>query len=84
MTLEQLNALLDEVGETPCMSAPNLFFIEKDEKGYSANDARKLCGMCPIRADCAAYALENRERYGIWGGMTWNERKALIRRNGVR
>jgi WhiB family transcriptional regulator, redox-sensing transcriptional regulator len=80
MTLEELNELLEEVGETPCMSAPDMFFIEKDEKGWSAKDAKRLCGLCPIRVECADYAVSNRERYGIWGGLTWNERKRLIQR----
>jgi len=84
MSIEELNALLEETGETPCMSSPELFFPpEGDEMGNSrVAYARKLCGMCPIRLECLDYAVSNREMYGIWGGLTRNERQSLIRRYG--
>lgn len=81
MKMEELNALLEETGETPCMSAPDIFFIDRGEKGSRLEDAKKLCGLCPIRLECADYAITNRERFGIWGGLTWNERKRFIRTN---
>lgn len=81
MKIEELNEIVADVGETPCMSAPDMFFPEKSEKGrQQIKDAKKLCGMCPMRVECAEFAISNRERYGIWGGLTWNERKAIIRR----
>lgn len=35
---------------------------------------------CPVRAECLADALDNRIEFGIWGGMTERERRALLRR----
>ncbi|WP_405433832.1 WhiB family transcriptional regulator [Micromonospora sp. NBC_00617] len=45
-------------------------------------EARALlvCAQCPIRARCRRYAISNRETYGIWGGMTEQQRAALLRR----
>jgi WhiB family redox-sensing transcriptional regulator len=40
--------------------------------------ARQLCGQCPVRAQCAAYALRLHEPHGIWGGFTEAERARII------
>ena len=41
-------------------------------------DAKRVCRRCPLQAACLRYALDNGEMtYGIWGGTTPNERKAL-------
>ena len=35
---------------------------------------------CDVRVDCLADALDNRVEFGVWGGMTERERRALLRR----
>jgi WhiB family redox-sensing transcriptional regulator len=32
-----------------------------------------------IRAECLAWALKNGERYGVWGGLTEQQRRRLAR-----
>ena len=32
---------------------------------------------CPVRLQCLEYALKNNELYGVWGGLTGNQRKRL-------
>lgn len=32
--------------------------------------AKAICRTCPVIAECRAYALANRESWGVWGGMT--------------
>lgn len=54
-----------------------MFFPEKNQ---SAEPARRICRMCPVRTECLRYALENREREGVWGGLSANERNQLLRR----
>lgn len=56
---------------------PEAFF---PEKGGSTRDAKKICVSCEVRAECLAYALENDERFGIWGGLSERERRKLKRR----
>jgi len=34
----------------------------------------------PLRVECLADALDNRTNFGVWGGMTDRERRALLRR----
>jgi WhiB family redox-sensing transcriptional regulator len=52
----------------------NLFF---PERGESAEPARRVCAACPVRQPCLDYAITNRIAYGIWGGLTERERRAL-------
>ncbi len=33
-----------------------------------------------MRTECLADALDNRIEFGVWGGMTERERRALLRR----
>lgn len=42
--------------------------------------AKQACLSCPVRAECLRQALETGEQYGIWGGMTPEERRDLARR----
>lgn len=37
-------------------------------------EAKRLCRTCPVLAACRTYALHAGESYGIWGGMTTQER----------
>jgi len=53
---------------------PELFF---PEKGGSTREAKKVCANCTVRAECLSYALENDERFGIWGGLSERERRKL-------
>lgn len=38
-------------------------------------EAKELCALCPVRADCLNYAVENGLKDGIWGGLTEAERR---------
>lgn len=62
----------------PCMNTdPELWFGDKEEGYHYTRTAKQLCNLCPVRLDCLEYALDARELYGIWGGMTPKERMAL-------
>ncbi len=53
---------------------PEAFF---PEKGGSTRDAKRICTSCEVKARCLDYALENDERFGIWGGLSERERRKL-------
>lgn len=55
---------------------PDTLFVQ----GALQRDAREVCRSCPVRTECLAHALDNRIRFGVWGGMTERERRALLRR----
>lgn len=65
------------MGEARCLDAdPEAFF---PEKGGSTREAKRICNACDVREECLRYALENDERFGIWGGMSERERRRLKR-----
>ena len=53
---------------------PEAFF---PEKGGSTRDAKRVCVVCPVREECLQYAMDNDERFGIWGGLSERERRRL-------
>lgn len=55
---------------------PDIFFPEYDDE---AQEAKEVCGGCVVRLACLAYALETREKHGVWGGATEQERRRIIR-----
>ncbi|WMX45466.1 WhiB family transcriptional regulator [Streptomyces roseicoloratus] len=62
----------------------SLFFHPEGERGAARsareNSAKEVCMRCPVRAECAAHALAVREPYGVWGGLTEDEREELMGR----
>jgi WhiB family redox-sensing transcriptional regulator len=42
--------------------------------------ARQVCAGCPVRGQCLDYALETGQDFGVWGGLTEDERRAIRRR----
>lgn len=60
-----------------CVGNFDLFF--EDHKRTVVNKAKAFCKTCPVRLECLEHAIKNDER-GIWGGMTANERRKLIRK----
>ncbi|MFD5316820.1 WhiB family transcriptional regulator [Streptomyces sp. NPDC127098] len=55
---------------------PDELFVQ----GAAQNRAKAVCNGCPVRTECLADALDNRVEFGVWGGMTERERRALLRR----
>lgn len=62
----------------------SLFFHPEGERGAARSaretSAKEVCMRCPVRAECAAHALAVREPYGVWGGLTEDEREELMGR----
>ncbi|GGQ67754.1 MULTISPECIES: WhiB family transcriptional regulator [Streptomyces] len=42
--------------------------------------AKAVCGRCPVREACLDWAMETDQTLGVWGGTGENERRALKRR----
>jgi WhiB family redox-sensing transcriptional regulator len=36
--------------------------------------ARAICGRCPVIAECLQWAIATNEPWGLWGGMSSDER----------
>ncbi|MGH7744327.1 MAG: WhiB family transcriptional regulator [Candidatus Dormibacteria bacterium] len=59
---------------------PEAFFPEKGDPNMAA---KKVCFRCDVRAECLEYALNNREHFGIWGGLSALQRNRLRRDRGI-
>jgi len=82
--MHRANALELPVGDQPgpwlfdglCTQVDtDLFF---PEKGGSTREAKAVCGRCPVLAECRDWAVATRQRYGVWGGLSERERRALV------
>lgn len=76
---EDENALSWQTDALCSQTDPEAFF---PEKGGSTRDAKRVCTSCDVRGECLEYALQNDERFGIWGGLSERERRKLKRRAG--
>ena len=55
---------------------PDDLFVQ----GAEQNRAKAICMGCVVRTECLADALDNRTEFGVWGGMTERERRALLKK----
>lgn len=58
-----------------------LFYPERIEgtvQQESPVEAIAACALCPVMAECRAYALVTREPKGVWGGMTDRARERAL------
>ena len=53
---------------------PDTFF---PARGEDVAAVKALCATCTVRTDCLRYALDNHEEYGVWGGTSEAERRAI-------
>ncbi|MFE1767261.1 WhiB family transcriptional regulator [Streptomyces angustmyceticus] len=63
----------------PCAENPEQFHSNAPS---ARTKARKACAGCPARLDCLRTAINNDERWGIWGGLDPNERWKLTHKDG--
>lgn len=58
-----------------------LFFHPEGERGPRRRRrdeaAKQVCARCPVIVACREHALASRETYGIWGGLTAEEREEI-------
>lgn len=60
----------------------SLFFHPDGERGGTrrrrGERAKAICATCPVIDRCRDHALASHEPYGVWGGMTEEERYAIL------
>lgn len=44
-------------------------------------EAKRVCTRCPVQSLCLEWAILARIDYGVWGGLSEDERRTLERRN---
>lgn len=53
---------------------PQAFF---QEKGGDVRPAQRICSNCTVFEECQEYALESREPFGVWGGLSEQDRRKI-------
>lgn len=59
-------------------SSPEIFYPSPDDDS-EAELAKAVCEGCPVRQPCLEFALNTREKHGVWGGLTERERRRVLR-----
>lgn len=57
---------------------PPMHHESRDERSDREQRAKAICMACSVQSACLDYALGIREPFGIWGGLTEYERKAML------
>lgn len=60
----------------------DLFFPEIGESSTIIRQLKNVCKLCPHQQECAEWGIY-KERYGIWGGLSETERKAIRRQKNI-
>lgn len=64
---------------------PEAFFPQhRGGTDKTAEVAKAVCAMCPVRRECHDYAMESKELWGVWGGVSEIERRKSLGIKGVR
>jgi WhiB family redox-sensing transcriptional regulator len=67
--------------------SPEIFFHPEGERGSARRvrdqNAKQVCKDCPVLLQCRSHALAAREPYGVWGGMSEDERLAFYEEQGI-
>ena len=62
--------------QAACRQIPvELFFPPAEQE---ADEAKALCAICEVRQPCLEFAIAAGERFGVWGGLTPQERRSLV------
>lgn len=69
--------------EAACKGMPtDIFFYSDRERGprreRRERAAKAICSSCPVINQCREQALRLAEPYGIWGGLTEEERLNIL------
>ena len=66
------------VSQARCRQAdPDELFV----RGAAQRKAAVICRHCPVILECGADALDNRVEFGVWGGLTERQRRALLKQH---
>jgi WhiB family redox-sensing transcriptional regulator len=72
--------------DAACRGMPSTqFFHPWNERGRDREDrigqAKQICAGCRVIDACRGHSLRAQEMYGIWGGLSEDERLVLLNRH---
>jgi len=64
-----------------CRGLPSDMFVSAELMTTEEEaTAKAVCAGCAVVDDCLIYSIVNAVRFGVWGGLTGDERRPLRRR----
>jgi WhiB family redox-sensing transcriptional regulator len=60
-----------------CLGHDTEFFYPEDDTSVDRKRIRDFCRTCPVIVECAVEAVERREPWGYWGGLSRKERRKI-------
>jgi len=80
----ELQLAIKKIGTVECEELPYAFYPEDSvwpsERKLMVAAAKAACNRCPLQNMCADYGINTNEEWGIWGGLTPEDRKILRRK----
>lgn len=64
--------------EAACRFFPSDLFFSvgtSDSARADQERAKAVCRTCPVREECLDYALASNQEFGVWGGLSEDERR---------
>ena len=78
LSISAAEARMTWVSQARCrFTNPDELFV----RGTAQRKAAAICRHCPVIEQCAVDALDNRVEFGVWGGMTERQRRALLKQH---
>lgn len=74
--IDKMRDRVEWVAKAACRKGdPDALFV----RGAAQRQAAEICTECSVLTECRADALDNRIEFGVWGGLTERQRRALLR-----
>ena len=72
------------MAEASCLSHPTNLFFPDDGRKEGHEEAKKICSTCPVWEECLKYATQSFMKFGIWGGLAYQDRRKAHKGGGAR
>jgi WhiB family redox-sensing transcriptional regulator len=63
--------------DAECLGVHVNVFYPRQKK--DTREAREFCGVCPVTRECLTFALSSRDRFGVFGGTSWPQRRRMLK-----
>lgn len=63
---------------------PQVQWAKRICNGSIMNEDGTIVDSCPVKRQCLNYAVQNNEKFGVWGGQSERERRRTRRFNGIK
>lgn len=75
-----MSGLRDWSQHAACLDEDPELFFPQGTNAAQIEEARAVCRRCDVRPECRDHALDEAEPFGVWGGLSEEERRRTRRR----